>query len=96
MTNKKYGIRQTKKFKRDLKLARKRGYNLDLLDAVVEKIARGEKLPERYCDHALTGDWLGFRECHIKPDWLLIYRIENELLLLMLWRTGTHSDLKIK
>ena len=71
------------KFKKDYKLIKKRGYN----------IRKFEKLPQNYLDHALTGDFIGFRECHIEPDWLLIYKIENEILTLTLTRTGTHSDL---
>lgn len=80
-------------FKKDLKLIAKRGYNLDLLNDVVDKIASLEPLDERYRDHALTGNYIGFRECHIKPDWLLIYRINNNELYLFLSRTGSHSDL---
>lgn len=80
-------------FKKDLKQITKRGYNLDLLNDVVDKIASLEPLDERYRDHALTGNYIGFRECHIKPDWLLIYRINNNELYLFLSRTGSHSDL---
>lgn len=80
-------------FKKDLKLISKRGYNLDLLDDVVEKLTRMEPLPEKNHDHNLTGDFVGFRECHIQPDWLLIYRIDNDELILFLSRTGSHSDL---
>ena len=82
----KYTIEMSTKFKKDYKLAKKRGYDIDLL-------ADGETLPEKYCDHALSGDYSGCRECHILPDWLLVYRIEKELLILALTRTGTHSDL---
>lgn len=81
------------RFKKDLKNAAKRGYDLDLLDAVVSTLASQQPLPEKNRDHALTGDYIGFRECHILPDWLLIYRVYNEDLLLFLSRTGTHSDL---
>lgn len=81
------------RFKKDLKLTAKRGYNLELLDQVVEKIASQEKLPAKYKDHELVGNYVGFRECHIQPDWLLVYRIEDEDLILFLSRTGTHSDL---
>ena len=81
------------RFKKDLKLAQKRGYNLDLLDEVVETLARQEPLPEKNRDHSLTGDYTGFRECHIQPDWLLVYRADDEELMLFLSRTGTHSDL---
>lgn len=81
------------RFRKDLKLAAKRGYNLDLLDEIVEKLANRNPLPDKNRDHALTGDYAGFRECHIQPDWLLIYRIDEDELFLFLSRTGTHSDL---
>ena len=80
-------------FKTDYKLMKKRGMNLDLLKQVVNMLAMGEVLPAKYRDHALTGNWLGNRECHIKPDWLLVYRIEDDCLILNLFRTGTHSDI---
>jgi len=63
------------------------------LDDLVRALSRGETLPEKNKDHALSGNWEGYRECHILPDWLLIYRIEDDLLILTLTRTGTHSDL---
>ena len=81
------------RFKKDLKLARKRGLNLDVLRTVVNILASGEKLDRKYRDHDLTGEYAGFRECHMQPDWLLVYRIEQEELELFLFRTGTHSDL---
>lgn len=81
------------RFKRDLKLAQKRGIDLDPLRVAVNTLASGEELGKRYRDHNLIGDYIGFRECHIHPDWLLIYRIEQEELELFLFRTGTHSDL---
>lgn len=81
------------RFKRDLRLAQKRGYDLALLENVVDTLSRQENLPERNRDHALTGDYIGFRECHILPDWLLIYRIEEHELILFLSRTGSHADL---
>lgn len=81
------------KFRKDLKLAQKRGFDLDFLNTVVEKLAAGEKLPAQNRDHELTGNYAGFRECHIQPDWLLVYRISNTELVLLLVRTGTHSDL---
>lgn len=81
------------RFKKDLKIASKRKYNLNLLDEIVQKLASGESLPDKNRDHSLTGDYAGFRECHIQPDWLLVYRIEKNELLLFLFRTGTHSDL---
>jgi mRNA interferase YafQ len=80
-------------FRKDLKLAVKRGYSLELLDEVVDNLARQERLADKYRDHALSGKYAGFRECHIQPDWLLIYRVENKELILFLTRTGTHSDL---
>ncbi len=89
----KYEIVLTGKFKKDLKTAKKRGYNLALLSAVVDMLAEGKTLPGQYRDHALTGDYAGCRECHITPDWLLVYEIEKEKLFLYLTRTGTHSDL---
>ena len=88
-----YRVETTNQFRRDYKRAFKRGYNLDLLESVVEKLAEGAVLPEKYQDHHLTGEWAGHRECHITPNWLLIYRIENDILILTLSRTGSHSDL---
>ena len=89
----KYIIRPTSRFQRDLKRAAKRGYHTELLTAVIKKLADGVPLEQRYRDHALTGDYAGSRECHISPDWLLIYEIDGDTLLLYLMRTGTHSDL---
>lgn len=83
----------TSRFKKDYKLAMKRHLNIDLLDDIIRTLSRGESLPEQNKDHALTGDWVGHRECHIQPDWLLIYCIEDDVLVLTLARTGTHSDL---
>ncbi len=74
-------------------MAIKRGLKISLLDEVIALLAMGEALPQKYKDHALTGNWAGHRECHILPDWLLIYRIEDDVLVLTLSRTGTHSDL---
>lgn len=79
--------------KKDYKLAMKHNLNIELLDNIIRKLANGEPLPAMNRDHALTGNWIGYRECHIQPDWLLVYRIENDLLVLTLARTGTHSDL---
>ena len=77
----------------DTSLARKRNLNIELLDEIIRKLARGEELPKENRDHALSGNWLGYRECHIQSDWLLIYRVEEGVLILTLTRTGTHSDL---
>lgn len=81
------------RFKKDLKLIIKRGYDLNLLDTVVEKLANDIPLEEKHRDHGLTGNYAGFRECHVLPDWLLIYRVDDTELILFLSRTGTHSDL---
>ena len=89
----KYIIRPTSRFQRDLKRAAKRGYHTELLTAVIKKLGDGVPLEQRYRDHALAGDYAGCRECHITPDWLLIYEIDGDTLLLYLMRTGTHSDL---
>ncbi|MBQ2837062.1 MAG: type II toxin-antitoxin system YafQ family toxin [Peptococcaceae bacterium] len=89
----KYELRPTTKFQKDLKRAKKRGYDLNLLKEVLQKLAAGEPLPVKNRDHALIGDYEGCRECHIAPDWLLIYEIVDETLILYLTRTGTHSDL---
>ena len=78
---------------KDYKQAIKRGLKIELLDEVIRRLARGEELPEKNRDHVLSGDWIGFRECHVQPDWLLIYRIESDVLVLTLSRTGTHADL---
>ena len=89
----KYTIRPTSRFQKDLKRIARRGYNTELLTAVIKKLANGEPLAQKHRDHALTGDYAGCRECHITPDWLLIYEIDGDTLLLYLMRTGTHSDL---
>ena len=89
----KYAVSYTAQFRRDYKLARKRGLKLEALAQVIALLANGQALPEKSRDHALTGVWSGCRECHIQPDWLLIYRLEDDVLVLTLVRTGTHSDL---
>ncbi len=89
----KYIVRPSNQFQKDLKKAKKRGYKIDLLTEVIKMLADGNTLPEKYKDHKLSGDFIGCRECHITPDWLLIYEIDNGELLLYLTRTGTHSDL---
>ena len=89
----KYHVRPTTKFQKDLKRAQRRGYQISLLTEIVKKLAEGEELPPKNKDHTLSGDYAGCRECHITPDWLLIYEISDEDLFLYLTRTGTHSDL---
>lgn len=86
-------IIMSNRFKRDLKLIAKRGYNMALLEKVVNTLASRKVLEEKYRDHSLMGNYEGFRECHITPDWLLIYQIKDDNLHLLLSRTGTHSDL---
>lgn len=81
------------RFKKDVQLALKRGKELDKLTAVIESLCSGHPLPGHYRDHPLSGEYSGFRDCHIEPDWILIYRIEGNQLQLILARTGTHSDL---
>ncbi|MCM1100170.1 MAG: type II toxin-antitoxin system YafQ family toxin [Clostridium sp.] len=88
-----YTVRPTSRFQKDLKRIQKRGYDISLLTDVIKKLANGEQLPEKNRDHLLGGDYTDCRECHITPDWLLIYEINNGELLLYLTRTGTHSDL---
>ncbi|MBQ6845541.1 MAG: type II toxin-antitoxin system YafQ family toxin [Oscillospiraceae bacterium] len=88
-----YAIRPTSKFQKDLKRIEKRGYNISLLTDIIKKLANGETLPEKNKDHNLLGEYAGCRECHITPDWLLIYEIADNELILYLTRTGTHSDL---
>ena len=89
----KYLVKLTTQFKKDYKQAIKRGLKIQMLDDVITALALGEVLPEKNRDHALSGNWIGHRECHILPDLLLIYRIEDDVLILTLTRTGTHSDL---
>ena len=90
----KYHLKPTSIFKKVVKRIIKRGYNLDLLDEVVITLAKGESLDSKYHDHALLGgDYKDCRECHIEPDWLLIYKKSEETLFLYQMRTGTHADL---
>ena len=93
MRKTKYTVKVTTQFKKDYKLALKRRLNVKLLEDVIAVLAMGEALPKKYKDHVLSGDWIGHRECQIQPDWLLVYRIEDNVLVLTLSRTGTHSDL---
>ena len=89
----KYNIRPTAKFQKDLKRVQRRGYDISLLTEIIKKLAAGEPLPEKNRDHNLVGDYIGCRECHITPDWLLIYEVFESDLILYLTRTGSHSDL---
>lgn len=93
MRRTKYTVKPTTQFKRDYKLALKRHLDVKLLEDVVAALAMGEALAEKHRDHSLSGNWAGHRECHILPDWLLVYRIEDNVLVLTLARTGSHSDL---
>lgn len=86
-------IQFTNQFKKDLKLAKKQGKDLDKLFEVINILANEEKLDTKFKDHDLSGSYKGTRECHIEPDWLLIYEIDNNALILMLYRLGTHSEL---
>ena len=86
-------IRYSSKFKKDYKSIIKRGYNVKLLEEVLEYLCTENPLPEKYKDHLLVGNWGDHRECHILPDWLLIYKVEKDTLTLTLTRTGSHSDL---
>lgn len=89
----KCSIQFTNQFKKDLKIAKKQGKDLDKLFEVINILANGEKLDTKFKDHDLSGSYKGTRECHIEPDWLLIYEIVNNTLILMLYRLGTHSEL---
>ena len=89
----KYELELTHQYLRDLKLARKRGLDEDKLNEIILKLIRGEELPPKNRDHSLTGNCKGFRECHISPDWLLIYSRDVTIKIVTLVRTGTHSDL---
>lgn len=86
-------LRYQSRFKRDLKLLKKRGYDLQSLKIVVDLLLTENALPVKYKDHPLGGNWVGHRECHVDPDWLLIYRVDRGTLILTLVRSGTHSDL---
>ena len=83
----------TNQFKKDLKRVKKRGKDLSLLKEVLQLLREEQILEEKYRDHALTGDYIGFRECHVQPDWLFVYAIRKEELILTAARTGSHSDL---
>ncbi len=89
----KYKIQPTSKYRKDVKLLAKRGYDLSLLNVVVAKLANGDKLLEQYRDHPLKGNRLGYRDCHIQDDWVLVYKIDKGVLTLVLSETGTHADI---
>ncbi len=89
----KYKVVFSNRFKRAYKLAQKRNLQVDKLVEVIAKLSGGHKLEAKYRDHALTGNYKGYRECHIQPDWLLVYKIENDMCVLLLVDTGTHADI---
>ena len=89
----KYSIERTAQFKRDFKLAEKQGLDMTELAKVITILANGDRLPDKYRDHELQGNYKGYRECHIEPDWLLIYNISSNILVLPLVRTRSHSRL---
>lgn len=89
----KYEVRFTNQFKKDIKLAKKQGKDIEKLFDVIGILANGETLDEKYRDHDLSGNFKGCRECHIEPDWLLIYEVDNNVLVLVLNRVGSHSEL---
>jgi mRNA interferase YafQ len=88
-----YGVIETTRYRRDLKKVRKWGYDIQKLKTVVCMLAQGELLPANYHDHPLKGKWSDRRECHITGDWVLVYRREEDKLLLSLMRTGRHTDI---
>ena len=88
-----YAVKLTAQFKKDYRLAIKRGLNMQLLNDIITMLATGTVLPEKYKDHPLQGRWKGRRECHVLPNWLLVYQKTDTTLVLDLFRTGTHSDI---
>jgi mRNA interferase YafQ len=91
-----YKIQYTSRFKKELRLLEKRGYRLQRMGDVVNALASANPLDKKHRDHALSGSWAGYRECHIAPDWLLVYRIFDDVLVLSLARTGSHADLDLE
>lgn len=89
----KYTIKPTGPFRKDLKLAKRRGLSLDDLYTVVEMLENDTPLPAQYHNHLLSGDYKGYWECHINPNWLLLYEKDTEIRIISLYRTGTHSDI---
>ena len=88
----KYKVAASSRFKRDVKRLTRRGYDIEILKGIVLQLADGKTLPPKNEDHPLKGKWAKYRECHVKPDWLLVYKVDNGTLTLVLSRTGTHSD----
>jgi len=86
-------LKYTAKFKKDYKLIEKRGFNINLLEYIINELANQRQLEQKYQDHPLAGNYAGFCVCHIQPDWLLVYLVEKNILTLTLTRTGTHSGL---
>jgi mRNA interferase YafQ len=86
-------LKRTSQFKKDLKRMKKQNANMDLLGEVIQLLRERKPLPAKYNDHSLTGDWVGYRDCHILPDWLLIYTIDDKKLILTATRTGSHSEI---
>lgn len=84
-------ISRTSRFKKDVKRMKKRGNSFDVFKQIIQQLAQSKPLDKRFRDHILTGNYVGTRECHVDPDWLLIYEIHEDDLILI--RTGTHSDL---
>lgn len=93
MRKTKLTVKPTTAFKKDYKLAIKRGLQIELLETVIETLAMGNTLPPENRDHDLTGNWRGHRECHIQPDWLLIYRVEGDVLVLTLWESSNPKSI---
>ena len=94
MNKRKYYVHTSKKFRKDVrKLKGTKRYNMQKLQYIIEKICDGESLEQQHRNHKLKGDYFGYEECHIEPNWLLIYKIEKNKLILVLTRTGSHSDL---
>jgi len=89
----KYTIKFTSQFKKDVRLAKKQNKDLDKLFEIVNTLANGHALETKYRDHELSGSYKGVRECHVEPDWLLVYEIRNDVLVLMLYRLGSHAEL---
>ena len=89
----KYEVKFTNQFRKDIKLAKKQNKDLNKLFDVVNILAEGGILEAKYRDHDLSGEYKGTRECHVEPDWLLVYEIQNDVLVLILYRLGTHSEL---